>query len=107
MTHRPARNLSLMQRGNPNKLKQGRAVKMTREDFFNSLVDLYLVCQDSASGARNPNAWTCPAMANVAGCHQLDDMIRAMVECGLLDPAQRERLYEMILSRMLYDPPQA
>jgi hypothetical protein len=79
-------------------------MKMDREQFFNSIVDLYLVCQ-AADSKRNPNGWTHPAMASFAGCQKFDDMFRAMVDCGLLSAAQRHALYEMIISRMLYDEP--
>lgn len=69
---------------------------MTKAQFLAHVAAIYRLGNLSDSDSPDRADWTRPEMAAGACCGALDDMLRAMVECGALTADEKQELYDTL-----------
>ena len=70
---------------------------MTKAEFLASMAKLYRFCnaQDHADAPERAD-WTVPEMAGTAGCAKFDQMLRELVQRGVLTEAEHQTFIDTI-----------
>ena len=67
---------------------------MTKQEFLSHVRALYVVGNLSDSDSDRREDWTNPAMAGAACCSALDEMLRAMTDCGAITAHEAQSFYD-------------